>query len=354
MLEIRSVSKSYHGHVALNGITIDVRKGELFSLLGPSGCGKTTLLRAIAGIHDVDHGSIKLNGIELTNRPMYRRNTALVFQNYALFPHMTVAQNVAFGLHMRKVERDQIEQRVEAALQLVRLPSYGERIPAQLSGGQQQRVAIARAIVIEPELLLLDEPLSNLDTHLREEMRDDIRALQKKLGITAVLVTHDIQEALSVSDRVAVMRAGQVEQIGTPSEIYDSPLTRFTAGFVGQPNLIAASVASTNDQHLLLELSEGLHCQSRTDTDWKVKDRGWLMVRPQRVAVLSIDEQRDNVFSAVVDSVTYTGEGFEIRARVNGASVRAIMNNPRHGPPEPGSSVRLGWNVEDSRMCRDD
>ncbi|HEX7748733.1 MAG TPA: ABC transporter ATP-binding protein [Bordetella sp.] len=224
---------------AVDGLSVTIERGELFTLLGPSGCGKTTLLRSIAGFNDVASGSIWLDDQRIDSLPAHRRNIGMVFQNYAIFPNLNVADNVAYGLRARRVPGEQIAARVEKALQRVRLPGYGSRWPHQMSGGQLQRVAIARALVIEPSVLLFDEPLSNLDAQLRREMRVEIRQIQQSLGLTAVYVTHDQEEALAISDRIAVLRGGRIEQMGTPQEIYRTPRTPFVAGFLGDSNMLS-------------------------------------------------------------------------------------------------------------------
>jgi putative spermidine/putrescine transport system ATP-binding protein len=237
-LQLCALTKRFGALTAVDAIDLSVAPGEFVTLLGPSGCGKTTTLNMIAGFIAPDAGGIRLQGRAVEALPPFRRDLGLVFQDYALFPHMTVAENVGFGLRMRRVPRGEMAQRVAEALELVQLSGLGERRPLQLSGGQRQRVALARALVIRPAMLLLDEPLSNLDLKLREEMRVEISALQRRLGIATVFVTHDQGEALTMSDRVAVMRQGHIEQIGTPGDIYERPATRFVAGFIGAANVI--------------------------------------------------------------------------------------------------------------------
>lgn len=237
-IRIEDLTCSFGAVRAVDGISVTIGKGELFTLLGPSGCGKTTLLRMIAGFTDVKSGAIWIGDKRIDSLPAHRRNIGMVFQNYAIFPNLTVADNVAYGLRARKVDRTEIPGRVEKALQRVRLAGYGTRWPHQLSGGQLQRVAIARALVIEPAVLLFDEPLSNLDAQLRTEMRVEIRQLQQSLGLTAVYVTHDQEEALAISDRVAVLRGGRIEQVGTPEDIYQRPRTAFVAEFLGGTNML--------------------------------------------------------------------------------------------------------------------
>ena len=237
-LELDAVSKRYGDFYAARDVTLDVSEGELLVLLGPSGCGKTTTLRMIAGFVEPTSGAIRIGGEDVTWMPPWRRNTGLVFQNYALFPHLTVAKNLAFGLEMRKMDKAQIERKVHEALALVRLDHLSDRLPRQLSGGQQQRVALARALVFEPDVLLLDEPLSNLDAKLRNEVRIEIRNLQQRLGITTVMVTHDQEEALTMADRLVVMSEGQVRQVGSQQDLYERPSDRFVAGFVGRSSFI--------------------------------------------------------------------------------------------------------------------
>src|SRR5689334_10473231 len=245
-IEISGVSKIYDGGVrAVDTIEIDIRQGEFFSLLGPSGCGKTTTLRIIAGFETPSDGAIRVDGADITHVPAHKRDMGMVFQNYALFPHRTVAENVAFGLRMRGIDKQAIEARVKAALAMVELSGLEDRRPGQLSGGQQQRVALARAIVIEPRVLLCDEPLGALDKKLRQQMQFELKQLQKTLGLTLVFVTHDQEEALAMSDRIAVMNCGRVEQIGTPVEIYDQPLTRFVADFIGDTNIFRGERVTT-------------------------------------------------------------------------------------------------------------
>jgi ABC-type Fe3+/spermidine/putrescine transport system ATPase subunit len=253
-IRIDGVERTFGSVRAVQDLSLEVRDGELFTLLGPSGCGKTTLLRMVAGFADLDKGSIHFREKRIDTLPPHRRNTGMVFQNYAIFPNLRVAQNVAYGLKARKVAAFEIAARVERALKLVQLGGFEARWPYQLSGGQLQRVALARALVIEPEVLLLDEPLSNLDAKLRVEMRTEIRDLQKSLGITALYVTHDQEEALAISDRIAVMRAGRIEQLGAPTEIYRQPRTPFVAEFIGATNLLTGRVAGHENGFSIVEL----------------------------------------------------------------------------------------------------
>src|SRR6185436_834709 len=241
-LEIDRVTKRYGEVHAVRDVTLDVADGEFVVLLGPSGCGKTTTLRVVAGFAEPTSGAVRLGARDITSLPPWKRNAGLVFQSYALFPHLTVAQNVAFGLEMRKVEASEMSRRIADALRLVRLEHLGERLPRQLSGGQQQRVALARALVFRPDVLLLDEPLSNLDAKLRQEVRVEIRELQRRLGLTTVMVTHDQEEALTMADRLVVMNEGSVRQVGSQRDLYERPADRFVAGFVGRSTVLDGAV----------------------------------------------------------------------------------------------------------------
>ena len=241
-LDIAGLAKRYGDFYAVRDVSLGIRDGEFLVLLGPSGCGKTTTLRMVAGFIEPTAGHVKLGGSDVTLLPPWKRNAGMVFQSYALFPHLNVAQNVAFGLEMRKLAKADIERRVEETLALVRLGGYGARLPRQLSGGQQQRVALARALAIRPDVLLLDEPLSNLDAKLRQEVRVEIRELQRQLGLTTVMVTHDQEEALTMADRLVVMNEGTVHQVGTQRDLYERPADRFVAGFVGRTTFLSGSV----------------------------------------------------------------------------------------------------------------
>src|SRR5512136_1057502 len=238
---------------AVHDVNLDIEKGELVTLLGPSGCGKTTTLRMIAGFEFPTQGRITLDGREINSLPPHKREMSMVFQSYAIFPHLTVFENIAYGLNVQRLSKSVIKERVNKVLDLVHLEGYGNRAPTQLSGGQQQRVALARALIMEPKVLLMDEPLSNLDAKLREQMRTEIRRIQKRLGITSVYVTHDQVEAMTLSDQVVVMNQGRIEQIGAPSEVYRKPQTRFVADFIGRANFVQATVRGRRDGQLVLD-----------------------------------------------------------------------------------------------------
>ncbi|WP_113340592.1 ABC transporter ATP-binding protein [Rhizobium cremeum] len=333
---IENLVKTYPGaqKPSVDHVSFSLPRGEMLALLGPSGCGKTTILRMIAGLIAPTSGTIRLDGRDVSSIPVYKRNMGMVFQAYALFPHMTVAENISFGLEMRKVGRAEREERVRKALDLVKLAGLGERKVSQLSGGQQQRAAIARSLVIEPELLLLDEPLSNLDAKLRDEMRDEIRDIQARTGVTSIFVTHDQDEALSMADRLAVMSAGKLEQIGTPLDIFDRPQTEFVASFIGGGTFFKGKVAGPG----LAEV-DGLppiHFAGEAAVGSSIK----LMVRPHRL-LLAGDTSQPNSFSGVVEHVVYRGQILTLSVRCGGRLLQADL--PTHAGilPRKGDDVTL-------------
>lgn len=332
--------------LVLKGVTLEIKPGEFFFVLGPSGCGKTTFLRVLAGFLFPDEGQVFFGDRDVTFVPPHKRNAAMVFQHYALFPHMTVWDNVAYGLKVRKLPRDEIERRVKEALRLVRLEGFEKRLPLQLSGGQQQRVALARAIAVHPDLLLLDEPLSNLDAKLRAEMRGELKALQRQLGVTTVYVTHDQKEALAMADRIAVMSDGQIVQVGTPTELYRKPRTRFVAEFLGDANVWEGRVKSVHADAVVVETPFGeVQCQKPSFTV-REGEKVWVMVRPEAVTVDRITTANlTNTFTARVEQATYLGEAVEIVARIGEVPVKALQFRPSDGglPHE----VRLQFSPDD-------
>ncbi|MFJ6737536.1 ABC transporter ATP-binding protein [Streptomyces sp. NPDC091279] len=341
-IDIEGLAAGYDGQRVLDVDRLTIRRGEFLSVLGPSGCGKTTLLGCLAGFVRPTEGRIVLDGTDLTDVPTHRRGLGLVFQNYALFPHMTVADNVAYGLKVRRVDKAERAARVEESLRLVGLEQYAGRRPKQLSGGQQQRVAVARALATRPAVLLLDEPLSNLDAKLRREMRIELRALQQRLGITMVFVTHDQEEAMSLSDRIAVMNGGRVEQLGTPAEVYRTPATRFVAEFIGAANVLRGTGSSDGT----LDLGG-----ARLDTGRAGLPDGvptTFAVRPERITVLPA-APGPGAFPAgsaprgtgIVGHRAFTGEAWEVRVVVaEGVAVHA--RTPQE-PPAVGATVSFGW-----------
>lgn len=319
-----------HGTLnTVSDVSLNIRQGEFIAFLGPSGCGKTTTLRMIAGLTAVSEGRILFGDRDVTSMPPYLRNAGLVFQGYALFPHMTVAQNVAFGLEMRKVEKTDIDRRVMDSLKLVKLDHLAERMPSQLSGGQQQRVALARAIAYEPEVLLLDEPLSALDAKLRYEVRTDLRRLQSDLGLTTIFVTHDQDEALSIADRIVVMSAGRIEQVGTPEEIYDRPATRFVAEFIGATNILAVRAEGADLFRSESGLCFALPPGARIDASVTA-----MAVRPEHVRLVPLDEAPQGVPSieGVVEDIVYRGALTEhVLRAADGATIIAHCQNIEGG-----------------------
>jgi putative spermidine/putrescine transport system ATP-binding protein len=348
-LRLDTVAKRYGDFHAVRDFSLDVADGEFLVLLGPSGCGKTTTLRMIAGFVVPSGGTIRIGEHDVTERPPWKRNTGLVFQSYALFPHLTVAQNVAFGLEMRKVAASDIATRVAEALRLVRLEHLAERLPRQLSGGQQQRVALARALAIRPDVLLLDEPLSNLDAKLREEVRIEIRELQRKLGLTTVMVTHDQEEALTVADRLVVMAEGAVRQIGTQRDLYERPADRFVAGFVGRSTFLAGRIDAADT----FVTAGGLTLRCRASL---LRGAAVLTLRPERVVVAREATQQDNDLVGTVEFVSYLGAAIDLHVRLPEGDrvVAQIANRMDARVPALGDRVHLGWSADAAPVFADD
>jgi putative spermidine/putrescine transport system ATP-binding protein len=337
-LEIDRVTKRYGDVYAVRDVSLDVADGEFVVLLGPSGCGKTTTLRVVAGFAEPTSGTVRLGTRDITSLPPWKRNAGLVFQSYALFPHLTVTQNVAFGLEMRKVEPAEMSGRVADALRLVRLGHLGERLPRQLSGGQQQRVALARALVFRPDVLLLDEPLSNLDAKLRQEVRVEIRELQRKLELTTVMVTHDQEEALTMADRLVVMNDGAVRQVGTQQDLYERPTDRFVAGFVGRSTFIEGEIETPGRFRSAGGLA--LACNGT------LTGPATLALRPERIAVVAAPQAgMDNSLPGVVEFVSYLGATIDMHVRIS-AKERVIAQIPNRADslmPNVGGQVHVAW-----------
>jgi len=318
-IELRNLTKLFGDVVAADRVNLTIEDGEFFTLLGPSGCGKTTTMRLIAGLEFPTEGKVFFDGRDVTGLPSFERNTGMVFQNYALWPHLKVYENVAYGLNVRKIPRDEVRERVLDALDQVELEGMEDRFPTQLSGGQQQRVALARVLVINPAVLLLDEPLSNLDAKLRVQMREEIKALQRRLKITTVYVTHDQEEAMSVSDRIAIQDHGRVMQIGTPREIYNAPQDIFIATFMGRGTLLEGEVTSTEDGvHMKIG---GITIQG-LDSTGRIKhgDRAACVIRPENYS-LEEPEEPSNILEGTVEWVSFIGPYTEVRLDVGGDKV---------------------------------
>src|SRR6266436_2118015 len=330
LLSLRNISKNFGSTLAVVDVALNVEHGEFFGLLGPSGCGKTTTLRMIAGLEKPDSGTIEFSGADITDLPPERRGFGMVFQNYALFPHLNVFENVAFGLRARHKGNTEISERVASALELVQLPSYDKRRVDELSGGQQQRVAIARAIAIEPALLLFDEPLSNLDVALREETRRELRMLVKRLNLTAVYVTHDQEEAFALCDRIAVMSAGNVQQIGAASELYDHPANAFVAGFLGNNNLIRATrLTSSNDPVTKFRTLEGGHTLTVRASheqlmNLPVNKACLLTIRPEAIA-LKDKHGTDNQLAVRIEHIEFGGATTTLSLNANGLKLEMLV-----------------------------
>jgi putative spermidine/putrescine transport system ATP-binding protein/spermidine/putrescine transport system ATP-binding protein len=359
-LRLAELTKIFGATRAVDRVSLGIEPGSMVALLGPSGCGKTTTLRMIAGLLQPNAGEIYLDGAPINRTPVHRRKIGMLFQNYALFPHMTVAQNIAFGLEMRHVPRAAIAERVDDVLQLVRLAGFGGRMPSQLSGGQQQRVALARAIVIEPALLLLDEPLGALDKSLRQSMQVELRALQRRLGITTVMVTHDQDEALTMADRIVIMRDGQIEQVGSPEEVYQHPLSRFTASFLGASNFFRGRVTRNESGALAVAVPDGptlSMCTSR-----EVGSEVSVALRPEAIAIDVCSETTANKAvngtPCLIDQLIYHGFVTHLHLRLpNGDPMLAYV---RPGSDlatraiAPGMRVVAHWSADALQIVREE
>jgi len=346
-LELSHVKKRFGAFVAVEDFELITERGEFVSLLGPSGCGKTTTLRMIAGFEYPDSGSIKVDGKEITNLPPNKRNVGMVFQAYALFPNMTVASNVGFGMRVKKQSKDAITKRVGELLEMIHMPEKADRYPYQLSGGQQQRVALARALAVEPQVLLLDEPLSALDAKIRVALRNEIRAIQRQLGITTVYVTHDQEEALSLSDRVVVMSDGRIEQIGSPSEIYNFPATSFVASFVGTLNLLAARVVDPSAGRLAVEGQEIRAAKPISGA--RSGEIVSVALRPESISLEEGPEGTNRLRGPVVD-VSFLGSIVRLRIRLGDGPTVSLdtFNDPNLTLPPIGEAVTVSFPPEAS------
>jgi ABC-type Fe3+/spermidine/putrescine transport system ATPase subunit len=350
MIEFRDVSKRYGGVLANDHLSFSVGRGELLTLLGPSGCGKTTALRCLTGYSRPDEGQIFIDGRDVTDVPTYRRNLGMVFQNFALFPHMTAFGNVEFPLKVRSIPREERRERVATALRMVRLEQQSDRYPRQLSGGQQQRVGLARALAYEPSVLLLDEPLSNLDAKLREEMRFEIKEIQSRFNITAVYVTHDQSEALALSDRVAVMNAGVIEQIGSPEEIYGAPRSAFVADFIGLSNFLSGRLVATDGPQSRVDVG-GQAVLARSSPDAVPGDDVLVFVRPNEVELAHGSDPTGggdtNDFRAKVEHVTYLGDRMDYRIGLEGGATMRVQSEDQY---DEGTEVRVRFAPERARV----
>ena len=356
-VELESITKAYiRNQPVVRDVSLRVEPGEFLALLGPSGAGKTTILRLIAGFLEPDSGNIRIGGRSLIGTPPHKRNLGIAFQNYALFPHLTVAENIAFPLKMRRVSRHERRLRVADVLNLVSLTGFEDRKPNELSGGQQQRVALARAIVYDPQLLLMDEPIAALDKQLREEVRSEIRMLQKRLGITVIYVTHDQDEALSLADRVAVMSQGVIEQVATPREVYRNPSTPFVASFVGEGNFLPARLKSVSGEMATVTLRDGhevagqLTMEGRTTT--KRGSAVTYMVRPEHLRFVASEVDADNTLTGVVKEVFYYGQSVKCMVDSGNDELEVVvpLTDVSENFPPPSSHCTVGWPTTAARI----
>jgi putative spermidine/putrescine transport system ATP-binding protein len=343
-LALTDISKQYAGTTVVKGFNLDVKKGEFVSFLGPSGCGKTTTLRMIAGFEVPTTGKVVLDDMEITEKAPNQRNVGMVFQAYALFPNMTVAQNIGFGMRIHKEPESAIKERVTEMLSIIHLEEKGSSYPSQLSGGQQQRVALARALANRPQVLLLDEPLSALDAKIRVSLRAEIRAIQRKLGITAIYVTHDQEEALSISDRIVVMNAGEIEQVGTPFQIYNFPETNFVAGFVGTLNTADAEVLDPAQGLLSMN---GIKFVSAEDLKARHKgEKVRISIRPERFD-FATEIQKDNMLDCTIENITFLGSVVRIQVKIGGTKFNMdTFNNPFLELPKLGEKGQVTCSKE--------
>ncbi|MED3889483.1 ABC transporter ATP-binding protein [Peribacillus frigoritolerans] len=358
-VEIKGAFKQFGANVVLNGIDLEVKQGELLTLLGPSGCGKSTTLNLIAGFLDPDRGEVHIKGNNVTKVPPYKRDLGMVFQTYSLFPHMTVYENLSFGLKLRKVGKAEQKKKISKALELVKMSGLENRYPRELSGGQRQRVAISRALVVEPELLLLDEPLSNLDAKLRHELRAEIKRLQKEIGVTTIFVTHDQEEALSMSDRVVVMNAGKIEQISTPTEIYNHPKTEFVFQFIGKSNCFEGNVSAIDKRKVAVKIGSDItHVDTNNvmgnENDLKTGDEVKLYIRPEKLQIVSLDEKSSSPLDfhrAKISQMNYLGTSWEINVLLQGKSIQ-VLTSAFDSSWQNGSEVLIGWSPSEVMLVK--
>jgi len=350
-VKFEKVDKSYDGEIlVVKDLNLDVPKGEFLTMLGPSGSGKTTVLMMLAGFETPTSGEIYLDGEPISSIPPYKRGIGMVFQNYALFPHMTVKENLSFPLEVRKIPKDEIDKKVSNALSMVELQDFGNRMPLQLSGGQQQRVALARALVFEPRLVLMDEPLGALDKNLREQMQYEIKHIHERIGITIVYVTHDQSEALTMSNRIAVFNDGKIQQISSPDVLYEKPNSSFVAQFIGENNQLKGKVKSINGQSCLITTDTGEDVQTLKVNVNNVGDSSLISLRPERVAINS-SEKFENNFDAKVKELIYLGDHIRSRVEVcgNDQFIVKIPNSYTGSNLKEGMTVKLSWKASDSR-----
>ena len=353
MLNIRGLKKQFDQSDVLRGVSLDIAAGEFVTLLGPSGCGKTTTLRIVAGLTAPDEGSVVLDGRDITALPPEKRDVNTVFQSYALFPHMNVGKNISYGLRVRGVRREERDRRVAEMLRLVALEGFEKRMPSQLSGGQRQRVAIARAVVLGPKLLLLDEPLGALDLKLRQQMQRELKDIQKRLGIAFLYVTHDQEEALNLSDRIAIMRDGLIEQIGAPEDVYERPATRFAAEFIGQSNFLRCEVAQTDGCVPVLSYAGHRFPGRAGGPDVRVGDAVDVCLRIERVRLSRVPSAAECCLPGVLRSRHYAGGSIRETVELpGGQQILAIQQTSGEEQLEEGERIYVSWNPNEAALVR--
>ncbi len=352
MVRFAQVQKSYDGEtLVFKDLNLDIAKGEFLTMLGPSGSGKTTTLMMLAGFEPATHGEIYVKGVPINNTPPHKRGIGMVFQNYALFPHMTVAENLAFPLQVRNLGKAEIEDRVKKILKLVELPGMASRRPGQLSGGQQQRVAVARALVFEPDLVLMDEPLGALDKQLREQMQYEIKHIHERLGVTIVYVTHDQAEALTMSNRIAVFNDGVVQQLSTPDELYERPQNSFVAQFIGENNKLKGVITSSSNGIATVKLDSEDVVRALAVKSGKKGERTLLSIRPERVEINPLAKNVDVILKGKIAELIYLGDHIRARLEVAGHNnfIVKVPNKSRTEGIAQGKTVHVGWSVKDCR-----
>jgi putative spermidine/putrescine transport system ATP-binding protein len=352
LVRFENVQKSYDGEsLVVKNFNLDMQRGEFLTMLGPSGSGKTTCLMMLAGFEPATHGEIYLNNEPINSVPPHKRGIGMVFQNYALFPHMTVGENLAFPLEVRKMGKSEREERINRALDMVQLGDFSGRRPAQLSGGQQQRVAVARALVFDPDVVLMDEPLGALDKNLREQMQYEIKHIHERLGVTVMYVTHDQSEALTMSDRVAVFDDGVVQQMAPPDVLYEKPENAFVAGFIGENNRLLGTIESIEDNCCSIKLDDGSLVKANAINIGQVGERSTISLRPERVVVKPESGSHPNMFEGKVAEIIYLGDHLRTRIELCGHDdfIVKIPNASHHAQLSEGEMVNVGWSIEDCR-----
>lgn len=358
-LKLVNVTKKFPSHdgkgelTAVDSINLDIHEGELTTLLGPSGCGKTTTLRMVAGFENTTSGEILLGGEAIENTPPNKRDMAMMFQSYALFPHMTIYDNIAYGLKIKKLPKDEIKRRTEKVIELMQIKGMEDRVPAQVSGGQQQRVALARAVVTEPKVLLFDEPLSNLDAKLREYMRDELRSLQQRLGITSLYVTHDQSEAMAISDKVVLMNKGKIAQLGSPKDLYENPNSKFVANFIGKSNFVDCKIIENKEKNAIIEvLGKNLTIPNPGQPIINIKDKSVIVVRPEAI---TLADKGEGMFNGVVEKAVFYGTNIEYVLKVQDVKLIMELYRPQvQKVYEVGESIGVNFDLECIRVLPDE